>query len=81
MAISYEVEVPEELAVTLETLARRCTAIDKRRDGATSHGPLTVEGLLTMLAEDCGDVVTRPRSSEGENMAQVLTSHGYEITD
>jgi hypothetical protein len=33
-----------------------------------------------MLAEDLGMVLTRPGSWEGTNMAQVLTSHGYEIS-
>ena len=67
------------LALTLETLAQRCTAIDQQRGGATTHGPLIVTDLLTMLAEDCAMTLTRPGSWEGANMARVLAGHGYEL--
>jgi hypothetical protein len=44
---------------------------------ATTHGPLTVESLTTMLLEDVALAVRRPTSWEGHNMLQVLTGHGY----
>jgi hypothetical protein len=42
-----------------------------------SHGPLTLQRLLDMVAEDVGLSVTRPGSWEGENMRDVITVHGY----
>jgi hypothetical protein len=47
------------------------------REGACTHGALTVSSLLGMLAEDVGMVETRPGSWEGANMTTVLESHGY----
>jgi len=79
MSIRYCIEVSATLALTLETLAQRCTAIDQQRGGATTHGPLIVTDLLTMLAEDCAMTLTRPGSWEGANMARVLAGHGYEL--
>jgi hypothetical protein len=72
------IELTDQEHATLTTLAKRCAEIGA--DGATSHGPLTVEGLLSMLAEDCALVVTRPGSREAVNMARVLASHGYDLT-
>lgn len=45
---------------------------------ACSHGLLTIEQLAAMLLEDVALSVRRPGSWEGANMAQVLSSHGYE---
>lgn len=74
-----EIEVSETTAAQLAELAARCTEIDKERDGGTSHGALTLEGLVAMLAEDAAMVIQRPGSWEGSNMHTVLTAHGYEI--
>lgn len=74
-----QIEVSEQTAATLADLARRCTESDTDRNGATTHGPLTVARLLAMLAEDAALVIDRPGSWEGANMAQVFTSHGYEV--
>lgn len=71
------IEIPDDLADQLEELASSCTEIDQNRNGATTHGELTVAGLLTMLAEDAGMVLTRPGSWEASNMAAVLSGHGY----
>lgn len=73
------IEVSEATAALLAELANRCTEIDRERDGATTHGKLTIAGLVAMLAEDAAMVVSRPGSWEGSNMHSVLTSHGYEI--
>ena len=73
------IEISDDLADQLTRLAKRCTSIDKRRDGSTSHGPLTVSGMLAMLAEDAGMTISRPGSWEGSNMSAVFTSHGYEL--
>lgn len=75
----FSIEVSDQTAASLAELARRCTEADADRNGATTHGPLTVAALLAMLAEDAGLVIDRPGSWEGANMAQVFTSHGYEV--
>jgi hypothetical protein len=46
---------------------------------ANTHGKLDFKTLAEMLLEDVALSVRRPGSWEGANMAQVLTSHGYEI--
>lgn len=73
------IEVNDQELTTLSELAKRCSEIDVERDGATSHGELTVDALLAMLAEDAAMVITRPGCWEAANMATVLTAHGYEI--
>ena len=73
------IQVSDEIADCLAVLASACTRQNKRRDGATTHGPLDVSALMTMLAEDAGMVVSRPGSWEGSNMAQVFQSHGYDV--
>ena len=73
------IEITEKTAADLAELAKLCTEIDAEREGATTHGPLTVERLLTMLAEDAGLVMSRPGSWEGSNMETVLSSHGYQL--
>lgn len=73
------IQVSEETAQSLAVLAARCTRENKRRDGFTSHGALSVSVLMAMLAEDAAMVISRPGSWEGSNMAQVFSSHGYEV--
>lgn len=73
------IQISDEALASLEELAARCANSHALRDGFTSHGPLTVAMLIAMLAEDVVLVVTRPGSWEGANMAQVLSSHGYEV--
>jgi len=75
----FTIEVSDDTAATLEELVELCTAADKDRDGATSHGALTVPALLAMLAEDAAMVLSRPGSWEGSGMARLLSSHGYDI--
>ncbi len=50
----------------------------RRTGGANTHGELTVNGLLAMLAQDAAMTISRPGSWEGANMLQVLESHGYQ---
>ena len=73
------IEVSDDLRATLTELARQCSDVNLERNGATTHGVLTVEDMICMLAEDAGMVITRPGSWEGANMAQVFSSHGYQI--
>lgn len=73
------IQVSDDIADCLASLAMACTRQNKRREGATTHGPLDVKALMTMLAEDAAMVITRPGSWEGSNMAQVFSSHGYEV--
>jgi len=73
------IQISSATAQNLEELAARCTVAHKHRDGFNSHGPLTVASLISMLAEDAAMVITRPGSWEGSNMAQVLSSHGYDV--
>ena len=70
------VEVDEASAVNLYELADRCTRASKNDGASTSHRALSVPA---MLAEDAAMVITRPGSWEGANMAQVFSSHGYEV--
>jgi hypothetical protein len=75
----YMIAVSNNLGAQLSRLAKRCTAVDKECNGATTHGALTVERLLAMLAEDCGMIISRPGSLEGSGMANLLASHGYDL--
>ena len=76
---TISLDLSDDTATGLAELARLCTDVDKARKGASTHGPLDVAGLLTMLAEDAAMVVSRPGSWEGNSMAQLLSSHGYEF--
>ncbi|MCW2283793.1 hypothetical protein M2323_001775 [Rhodoblastus acidophilus] len=73
------IEISVEVAKTLAQLADHCTEIDKASDGLTSHGALTVESLLQMLANDASMILTRRGSWEGDRMAALFASHGYDI--
>ena len=73
------IQVSEETATNLRSLAARCADEHGRQVGFTSHGILTVSTLLAMLAEDAAMVISRPGSWEGSNMAQVFQSHGYDV--
>ncbi len=73
------ITISESTAQAIAELAKACSAKDKARDGATTHGALTSSGLLSMLAEDAGMVITRPGCWEASNMHQVLVSHGYDV--
>lgn len=75
----FTIEVSDDTATNLKSLAQLCTETDKSREGATTHGALTVQTLLAMLAEDAGMVISRPGSWEGANMEQVFQSHGYQF--
>ncbi len=71
------IDVDDDTIALLTQLARLCTQADQGREGATTHGALTVPALLAMLAEDAAMVIRRPGSWEGANMATVFSSHGY----
>ena len=73
------IQISDQTAAGLHDLATRCTKEDERREGFTSHGALSVSALLAMLAEDAAMIITRPGSWEASNMAQVFSSHGYEV--
>ena len=75
----FTIEVNNDTASALHELAGRCTLAHKHNGGYSSHGVLNVPSLLKMLADDAAMVITRPGSWEGANMAQVLSSHGYEV--
>jgi hypothetical protein len=48
-------------------------------DANNTHGPLDLQVLGAMLFEDVALAERRPGSSEGEKMALLLTSHGYQV--
>ena len=52
---------------------------DRDRDGATTHGELDVAALLAVLAQGAAMVIARLGSWEGSKMADLLSSHGYEL--
>ena len=45
---------------------------------ANTHGKLDLQTLIGLLLEDVALTVTRPGSWEGANIAQVMSSHGYD---
>jgi hypothetical protein len=65
------IDIPDETARRIEE------HIAGAKSDLNSHGPLTLQRLLDMVAEDVGLSVTRPGSWEGANMRDVLRSHGY----
>ena len=73
------IEISDDTAKNLDTLAKVCSRTATGDPNATSHGKLTIPSLLAMLAEDAGLVISRPGSWEGSNMATVLSSHGYQF--
>lgn len=75
--VAIAVAVSAETYKNLLEVVKSCNRSHKSNDGANSHGPLTVSGLLAMLAEDAAMTNSRPGSWEGANMQNVLDSHGY----
>ncbi|SAL05464.1 hypothetical protein AWB81_07172 [Caballeronia arationis] len=75
--VKIELELSDEMHANLREVVARCNASHRDRDGANTHGQLSVKTLLTMLTEDAALTHSRPGSWEGANMQQVLDSHGY----
>jgi hypothetical protein len=71
------ITVDDQTVSALDELVHWCNKSNDATDGHTSHGELTRAKLMSMLAEDAAQVVTRPGSWEGAGMRHVLTSHGY----
>jgi hypothetical protein len=67
----FTIDIPEDTARRIEE------HIASAKSDCNSHGPLTLQRLLDMVAEDVGLSVTRPGSWEGANMQHVLRAHGY----
>jgi hypothetical protein len=65
------IDIPDDIARRMEE------HIAGAKSDFNSHGLLTLQRLMNMLAEDVGLTVTRPGSWEGSNMRTVLISHGY----
>ncbi len=77
-SVILDVRLSRELHQTIRKILWDVNRSDQvRQDGACTHGVLTPEGLLEMLAQDVAMVETRPGSWEGAGMAQVLAAHGY----
>lgn len=74
VAVAMHGDTYNNLVVVVDS----CNRSHEQREGATTHGKLTVSSLLGMLAEDAAMTNTRPGSWEGANMQQVLDSHGYQ---
>lgn len=75
--VVVDVLMRRETHAAMRRVAKNANTSEAVKEGACTHGVLTVSSLLGMLAEDVGMVDTRPGSWEGSNMSQVLTSHGY----
>ena len=69
------IDINDETAMLLNRLVERTAAFEER----SSHGILTIEDLARMLLEDAALSVRRPGSWEGAKMADLLSSHGYDI--
>ncbi len=67
------VTIPEEQARVLEGW------LTHTRDGANTHGAITLATLGAMLLEDASLATTRPGSWEGSAMVALLRSHGYDV--
>ncbi|WP_234729993.1 hypothetical protein [Acidocella facilis] len=76
---SIQIDVSEETAQLIDELAKRCAAANRERNDATTHGPLTAETLLALLAEDAAMAISRPGSWEGADMTSLLGAHGYQF--
>ncbi|WP_321849357.1 hypothetical protein [Burkholderia diffusa] len=76
MTRKFSIEVSDTTAADLNELVN---FLNGSACEYNTHGRLTISGLLKMLAEDAAMVLRRPGSWEGSNMAQVLSSHGYEF--
>lgn len=62
---------------TFESIKTLVDQINLHSGAANSHGKLSITSAIEMIVEDLGMVESRPGSWEGANMAQVLSSHGY----
>ncbi|MHB1239855.1 MAG: hypothetical protein ACYC18_05070 [Gammaproteobacteria bacterium] len=71
------ISIDDRTVAALDELVGWCNEANRAASGCTSHGALTRSRLLAMLAEDAGQVVTRPGSWEGAGMRTLLNSHGY----
>ncbi|MFX1695887.1 hypothetical protein [Paraburkholderia sp. A1RO-1] len=76
MTRKFSIEVSDTTAADLDELVN---FLNGSACEYNTHGRLTSSSLLKMLAEDAAMVLRRPGSWEGSNMAQVLSSHGYEF--
>ncbi len=72
--MKVEIEIPDRNVELIERFMD-----NNQTDEDNSHGPLDMIVLAEMLMEDVALAVRRPGSWEGENMIQVLTSHGYTV--
>ncbi|WP_124919822.1 hypothetical protein [Burkholderia cepacia] len=73
------VTVSEKTAAELDELVRLLNGNHESTERYCSHGLLARSRLFAMLSEDADLVISRPGSWEGSHMAQVLSSHGYEV--
>ncbi|MBS1017100.1 hypothetical protein [Acetobacter persici] len=71
------IEVSQDVYDGLVELARFCTECDKKNAGGTTDGPLTVAGLIEMLANDASQIANRSGSWEASGISDVLRRHGY----
>jgi hypothetical protein len=69
--MQFTIDIPDETARRLDE------HIAAAKSDFSSHGQLTLQRLLDLVAEDVGLSVTRPGSWEGANMRDVLRGHGY----
>jgi hypothetical protein len=72
------------MKIEIEVRDRDYVLIEKFMDNNqseedNSHGPLDLFVLVELLLDDVVLAMRRPGSWEGENMIQVLTSHGYTV--
>lgn len=75
----FIIDVHNDTASALHELADQCTFALKNNGGYSGRRVLDEPSLLKMLADDAAMVITRPRGWEGANLAQVFSSHGYEV--
>ena len=76
--VAIAIAISNQTYQNLVQVVDACNRSHKATNGANTHGPLDISGLLSMLAEDAAMTNSRPGSWEGANMQNVLDSHGYQ---
>jgi len=76
----HRLNPPAKLSIEIELTRDEMIAFKQAVAGLSEYGDtaeMTVDNLMTALAEDIAMTVTRPGCWEAANMQQVFASHGW----
>jgi hypothetical protein len=76
-AKTTEIKVTVELPAEATALVNKFVAINQHSQN--SHGPMTMDKLVTLLLEDVAAGVRDGDTWQGCHMMLVLTQHGYRM--